>query len=123
MSRDGLASVELFRFDPATDVEPRYVEFRVPYEGHTVLSVLTHIFEKLDSSFSFRWACNQGHCRSCVVQVNGKSVLSCKEPASKLMKIEPHRKFKVIKDLVIDFNKPKLSTKSKRLTNNVSGQL
>jgi len=105
MSRDELATVKLFRFDPAADVEPRYVEFRVPYEGHTVLSVLTHIFEKLDSSFSFRWACKQGHCRSCVVQVNGKSVLSCKEPASKYMKIEPHQKFKVLKDLVVDFKK------------------
>ena len=113
MSRDGLATVKLFRFNPATDVQPRYVEFRVPYEGDTVLSVLTHIFEKLDSSFSFRWACKQGHCRSCVVQVNGRSVLSCKEPASKYMKIEPHPKFKVIKDLVVCFDKANNRKKSK----------
>ena len=106
MSRDELATVKLFRFDPDSDTDGRYVEFNVPYHGHTVLSVLTHIFEKLDSSLAFRWACKQGHCRSCVVQVNGKSVLSCKEPASKYMKIEPHRKFDVTKDLVVDFNKP-----------------
>ena len=113
MSRDELATVKLFRFDPETDKDRRYVEFSVPYHGHTVLSVLTHIFEKLDSSFSFRWACKQGHCRSCVVQVNGKSVLSCKEPASKYMKIEPHQKFKVLKDLVVDFDK---ATRGKKPT-------
>jgi succinate dehydrogenase/fumarate reductase-like Fe-S protein len=31
------------------------------------------------------------------------------EPASKYMKIEPHPKFKVIKDLIIDFEKFKSS--------------
>jgi succinate dehydrogenase/fumarate reductase iron-sulfur protein len=107
MAREELATVRLFRFDPETDAEPGYVEFKVPYKGHTVLNVLTHIFEKLDSSFSFRWACKQGHCRSCVVQVNGRSVLCCKEPAGRHMTIEPHPKFKVIKDLVVDFNKAK----------------
>jgi succinate dehydrogenase/fumarate reductase iron-sulfur protein len=106
MTKDKLATVELYRFDPEVDSEPRYATYQVPYKGHTVMSVLQHIYEKIDSTFAFRWACRQGHCRSCVVQVNGKPVLSCKEPASSYMKIEPHPRFKVLKDLVIDFYSP-----------------
>jgi fumarate reductase iron-sulfur subunit len=105
MGSNDLARVELLRFDPETDSEPRYVEFRVPYKGHTVLTVLIHIFEKFDSSLGLRWACKQGHCRSCMVQVNGKPVMSCREPASKYMKIEPHPKFRVLKDLIVDLPK------------------
>lgn len=104
---NNLATVILFRFDPEVDTEPIYSEFRVPYEGWTVLNVLSYIYENLDNTFAFRWACSKGICRSCVVSVNGKPVLACMEQASKYMKIEPHPKFEVVKDLIIDFDKPK----------------
>jgi len=107
MSRNHLATVEIFRFDPELDSEPRYDKFEAPYKGYTVMNVLTYIYENMDSTFAFRWACSRGFCRSCVVSVNGRPVLSCMEPASKYMKIEPHPKFKIIKDLVIDFDELK----------------
>ena len=105
MVGDDLATVQLFRFDPEVDIRPRYSEFKVPYKGYTVANVLLYIYENLDSTFAFRWGCCKGLCRCCVVSVNGKPALSCMEPASKKMKIEPHPKFQVIKDLVIDFNR------------------
>ncbi len=105
MAKDELATVLLFRYDPEVDTEPRYSEFKVPYKGYTVVNVLSYIYENLDSTFAFRWACTKGFCRCCVVQVNGKPVLGCVESASKYMKIEPHRKFKLIKDLIIDFDR------------------
>jgi len=107
MDKDDLAEVELFRFDPEVDSEPRYSLFKIPYKEYTVMNALSYIYENLDSTFAFRWACGKGFCRSCVVSVNGKPVLACMEPASKHMKIEPHPKFKVIKDLIIDYEKLK----------------
>jgi succinate dehydrogenase / fumarate reductase iron-sulfur subunit len=107
MIEEDLAAVKLFRWDPEIDSKPRYGEFRVPYKGYTVANVLSYIYENLDSSFAFRWACGKGFCRCCVVSVNGEPVLSCMEPASKNMTIEPHPKFRVIKDLVIDYNELK----------------
>ncbi len=106
MARSELATVKLFKFDPEVDSEPRYTEFKdLPYKGYTVRDVLAYIYENLDSSFAFRWACNQGMCRCCVVKVNGKPVLSCQEVARKHMRIEPHHKFEVIKDLIVDFER------------------
>lgn len=105
MARVEEGVVELFRFNPEVDSQPRYVEFNaLPYKGHTVKDVLSYIYENIDDTFAFRWACNQGMCRACVVSVNGKPVLSCMQQAIKNMKIEPHPKFKVIKDLIVDFD-------------------
>lgn len=107
MKKDELATVKLFRFDPETEGEPRYVKFKVPYKGYTVKDVLRYIYENLDSTFAFRWACGKGLCRCCGVSVNGRPVLSCMELASADMKIDPHPKFQVLKDLVVDFDQPK----------------
>jgi succinate dehydrogenase / fumarate reductase iron-sulfur subunit len=104
MSNDDVANVEIFRFDPETDSEPRYDKFEAPYKGFTVLNVLTYIYENLDSTFTFRWACSKGFCRACVVTVNGKPCFSCMMPASRNMRIEPHPKFQIVKDLIVDFD-------------------
>ncbi len=101
-----LGTVRLFRFDPATDSEPRYEEYQAPYRGYTVLNVLRSIAENLDGSFSFRWACGKGFCRCCVLCVNDRPLMSCKAMASPYMKISPHPKFRVIKDLIVDLDKP-----------------
>lgn len=107
MTEDALAKVKVFRFDPELDIEHRYDEFETPYQGRTVLDVLIHIRDHLDSTLAFRWACTKAYCRCCVLSVNGKPVFACKEPASKSMKIEPHPKFRVLQDLIVDFNKLK----------------
>jgi len=107
MVEDELAELKLFRFDPEFDDKPWYQEFKTPYEGRTVLGVLRHIYENLDSTFAFRWACDDGCCRSCAVLVNGKPALACIKSAEKIMRIEPHPKFEIIKDLMIDFDRPR----------------
>lgn len=107
MVEDELATVKLFRFDPEVDAESSYSEFKAPYKGHTVLDVLLYIYQNLDSTFAFRWACTKGFCRSCVVSVNGKPALACMASAQKEMRIEPHPKFKLIRDLLVDLDQPK----------------
>lgn len=103
MGEDELATVIISEADPEADIKTGYKEFKVPYKGYTVLDVLLYIYQKQDSGIAFRSACGNGFCRCCVVQVNDKPVLACMEPASKYMRIEPHPKFKVLKDLIVDF--------------------
>lgn len=104
------ASVKIFRFDPAHDKEPRYEVFEMPCEGASVLSVLRTIYHEYDSSLAFRWGCEgAGDCRcgACAILMNNKPVLACRKPAEKNMTLEPHPKFELIRDLVVDFTKAK----------------
>ncbi len=107
MVEKNLAQVRLFRFDPGLDNHPWYQDFEAPYEGRSVLDTLQYIYENLDSSFAFRWACQQGCCRGCVMLVNGTPVFACRKSAEKVMVIEPHPKFEILKDLVVDFDRLK----------------
>jgi len=104
------AKVKIFRFDPAGDKRMPTKRFVAPYEGMTVLQVLDHIYEQQDASLAYRFGCcgsGPTRCGACAMEVNGKPVLACKKEAEKEMTITPHRRFKIIKDLVIDFDKPK----------------
>jgi len=101
-----IAHVKVFRHDPAAAEGPHYDDFEVPYgEGDTVLDVLNHIYEHFDQSLGFRSACRKGKCGSCPVVVNGRPAFSCREPAAPELVIEPHRKFRLIRDLVVDFDR------------------
>lgn len=103
-----LARVKVFRFDPVVDKEPRYDTFEgIPYEDCSVLEVIQTIYEKRDPSLAFRQGCLNGTCVSCAVVVNGRAMLACQKLAEKEMVIEPHPKYKIIKDLVVDFNEEK----------------
>jgi succinate dehydrogenase/fumarate reductase iron-sulfur protein len=104
-----VAQVRVCRFDPKVDIAQHFNVWEVPYEeGQTVLDILVYIYEHLDPTLAFRWGCKKGHCGSCPLQVNGKPVFSCREQATAEMVVEPHPKFEVIKDLVVDFEKPKV---------------
>lgn len=99
------ARVKVFRFDPTVDKEPRYDIFEgIPYEGRSVLEVIQTVYEEYDPSLAFRQGCLNGTCVSCAVMVNGRAMLACQKVAEPEMVIEPHPKFKVIKDLVVDFD-------------------
>lgn len=73
----------------------------------TVLEVITYIYENINSNLSFRRGCERGKCGGCLVSVDGKPVIACNTKAKKQMTIEPVHKFEVIKDLVVDLDRPK----------------
>lgn len=103
-----LANVKIFKFDPTVDTKPQYKVFNVPYEGMRVLDVLKTLYHGSDPELAFRWGCEGAHdsrCGACAVMVNGRPALSCRRPAGVEMVIEPHPKFEIIRDLVVDFNK------------------
>ena len=103
-----LAVVRVFRFDPAIDKEARYETYNgIPYTDRSVLEVIETIYEEHDPSLAFRRGCTNATCASCAIVVNGEPVLACQKSAEREMVIEPHPKFQIIKDLVIDFDKMK----------------
>mgnify|MGYP001588871037 CR=1 FL=1 len=97
--------VKVWRFNPETDREPYYKTYEVHHEENaTVLDCLNYIYEYLDPSVSYRYACKIGFCVSCLMVINGKPGFTCLKIAEKEMTIEPQiKKAALIKDLATDF--------------------
>ncbi len=77
---------------PCSDAAERmeYKEFEVDVEGEvTVLDVLKILYREKDETIAFHSFCRQGLCASCVVELNGRRVLSCATPALDGMEIKP----------------------------------
>ena len=100
-------SVKIKRFDPEKN-ESYYQTFDVEVEDSlTVLELLMHIKDKIDSSLTFRSFCRSAICGSCAMIINGRAGLACKIQAKDkikngVIKIEPLKHLPVVKDLVVD---------------------
>jgi len=95
--------VKVYRFDPAVDESGYYQTFEVPLvQGISVMDALDYIYENLDGSLAYydHAACNQGICRRCLVQIDGKPGLMCQTLVQGNLTVEPLPKFEVVKDLV-----------------------
>lgn len=99
--------VKIQRFNPHEDKAPYYKEYMIPFEqGLTVLMALNHIYENMDTSLAYYYSCRTGKCAGCTLVVNGKAAQSCVTTVEGDITVEPERGFEVIKDLVVNFNKP-----------------
>ncbi len=88
----------------AGETEGRLEEYTVPHwEGIKILDALRYIQEEIDHSLAVRWSCRIEDCRTCQMLVNGKSMLSCQIPLEDRMVIEPIPRFRLIRDLVVEF--------------------
>lgn len=93
--------VRIYRYDPATDREPRYDSFEVPYRPlMRILDVLDYVHETLEVDVGYRWLCTSKKCGSCAVNVNGSPKLACWDEALPEMVIEPLNNMAVVRDLV-----------------------
>ena len=80
--------------------------------GMTVLEALIYIKEHQDPTLSFTCSCRSGICGACATRVNGNAVLSCEVLIEELMgryetdtlTVEPLGNFRVIRDLVVDWD-------------------
>lgn len=97
--------VKVHRRDPgAGEAEGRLQSYEVPHwEGIKVLDALRYIQEEIDHTLAVRWSCRIEDCRTCQMRVNGKNVLTCQVLLEEGMVIEPLRKFRLIRDLVVEF--------------------
>lgn len=106
--REELTTIKIFRFDPSDGREARYDSYKVPYVGYTVLGILEYVYTHHDSSLGYRAGClgkGSGRCGACPVMVNGAPALGCQKMAEPNMTIDPHPKFEIIKDVVVDLEK------------------
>ena len=102
-------NLEVTRYSPESDTEPRTQEYEVPLKKEwVVLDALNYVKNELDGSLSFRWSCRMGVCGSCGMMVNGEPTLTCAafltSYAPGPIRVEPLRYFPVVRDLVIDMN-------------------
>ena len=98
--------LELFRYDPDQDAQPRFQSYDVPYnEDWVVLDALNWIKDHADGTLSYRWSCRMGVCGSCGMMVNGDPKLTCavflKDYLPGPIRVEPLANFPVERDLVI----------------------
>jgi succinate dehydrogenase/fumarate reductase iron-sulfur protein len=95
--------ISIRRYDPGTDHEPRWVEYKVPGgERATVLETLAHIYEHVDSTLAFRFGCRFNKCGLCAVEVDGQPRIACFTDIEDGMKIAPLSGMPIVRDLVID---------------------
>jgi len=97
---------EILRFQPETDKEPWFQDFRVPCEEDwVVLDAVNYIKDYLDGSLSYRWSCHMAVCGSCGFMVDGEPKLACKtfvrDLPDKKIRIEPLANFPIERDLVV----------------------
>ncbi len=103
------AVLEVFRYLPDQEENPRFQRYEVPYrEDWVVLDALNYIKDEVDGTLTFRWSCRMGVCGSCGMMVNGEPTLTCaaflREYYPKPIRVEPLSNFPVIRDLVINMD-------------------
>ncbi|MFQ5968375.1 MAG: succinate dehydrogenase iron-sulfur subunit [Acidimicrobiia bacterium] len=106
---NGSMVLEVFRYLPDDEWEPRFQTYEVPYNPDwVVLDALNHIRSWIDPTLSFRWSCRMGVCGSCGMMVNSEPKLTCEGFLSEYypdpIRVEPLSHFPVIKDLVINMD-------------------
>ena len=100
--------IKVFRYDPDIDKEPHYETYEIPYtEGWMVLDALNYIYENIDGTLAYRWACRAGQCGSCAVIINGKPKIACRTTLEKekSITITPLLQFPIVRDLVVDLER------------------
>ncbi len=102
-------NLEVFRYLPDQEDQPRFQTYNVPYrEDWVVLDALNYIKDYLDGTLTYRWSCRMGVCGSCGMMVNGTPKLTCaaflKDYFPYTVRVEPLANFPVMRDLVVNLD-------------------
>jgi len=99
-----MIQLEVLRYNPETDQEPRFQRYDVPFrDDWVVLDALNHVKEEIDPTLSYRWSCHMAVCGSCGMMINAEPKLACKtfvRDYSGVIRVEPLRHFPVERDLI-----------------------
>ena len=105
----GAIHIKAYRFDPANPDQAGFQSFTVAAtEPLSVMALMAEI-HALDETFACRTStCFKGQCGSCLVRVNGRDALGCVTMVQpgETVTLEPHAKYRVVRDLVVDFSQP-----------------
>jgi succinate dehydrogenase / fumarate reductase, iron-sulfur subunit len=103
-----MVKLKIYRFDPEKDKEAYYRTYEVDADPmDRLLDCLNRIRWEQDPSLSFRMSCGHGVCGSDGMRINGTCGLACQKLVKDFKEevlIEPLPVFRVIKDLVVDFD-------------------
>jgi succinate dehydrogenase / fumarate reductase iron-sulfur subunit len=109
MDNRNVITAKVFRFNPEKEKEPKFDTFMIPCDKSlSVLNLLSYIQHNLDQSLGYRnYFCTVGVCISCLLCINGKNLRGCTKtiPPGDSVTIEPAKGYKVIRDLVVDFDR------------------
>jgi len=102
-------AIEVARYTPDRDKEPRMETFEVPLRKEwVVLDALNYVKDRIDGSLSFRWSCRMGVCGSCGMMVNDQPKLTCAtfltDYAPGPVRVEPLKNFPVMRDLIVEIS-------------------
>jgi succinate dehydrogenase / fumarate reductase iron-sulfur subunit len=107
--------LKTFRFDPIQDSKPSYKQYEIPLHGSmSVLMALEYVYEHLDGTLAFRrYCCGTSRCNSCLMRANGKKIMACSTlvEEGKTLVVEPVEGYRIIKDLVVDFDDKEASVR------------
>lgn len=106
-----MATLIIDRFDGKKHYEQSYTLTAEDMAGKTVLNTLLFIKQTQDPTLNFTASCRCAICGACGVRVNGHAILACDTKMDDLVKtygadtfrISPLANFKVISDLVVDW--------------------
>ncbi len=109
MTNSKTISVRAFRCDPSTDSGSRFLTYEIPSAEPLSVMVLMRKIHEMDPTFACRTSmCFKGACGGCLVRVDGRRLLGCStliEPGATIT-LEPHDGFRLIRDVVVDFESP-----------------
>lgn len=95
----------IYRFNPATDSEPRMQDYELPVHDGMMLLEALMLLKEQDESLSFRRSCGEGVCGSDAMNINGRNGLACVTPLAALgerVVLRPLPGQPVIRDLIVD---------------------
>jgi fumarate reductase iron-sulfur subunit len=100
-----IIELEVLRYQPERDSEPRFQTYKVPCEDEwVVLDALNYVKDEQDRTLSYRWSCHMFVCGSCGMMINGEPKLACKaflKDYGGKIRVEPLANFPIERDLVV----------------------
>lgn len=95
--------IKIFKFDPAVDKEPKYIEHEVPYKDKmTMLEAIVWVNENKEM-VAYDYSCHGRMCGRCAMMLDGVPVLACSTPLTDSNHtIEPLNRQTVVRDLIVD---------------------
>jgi fumarate reductase iron-sulfur subunit len=95
--------IKIYKYDPAVDAAPYYIEHDIPYkEKMTMLEAIVYVHENFEA-VNYDYSCHGRMCGRCAVMLDGTPALACSTPLKDAdHTIEPLKGMTVIRDLVVD---------------------
>ena len=104
MMSERLIELQVLRYNPESDAEPRWENYSVPCSNEwVVLDALNYIKAHIDPTLSYRWSCHMAVCGSCGMMINGEPTLACKafvRDYPDVIRVEALAHFPIERDLV-----------------------